>query len=385
MKTVSILGSTGSIGVSALQVAEQYRDSIRVVGLSTNRNVELLREQISRFAPTSVAVLDEAAGRAFEREMRGRVSVFVGPEGMEEFAVYDKPDVVLSALVGFAGLRPTVRAIQDGRTIALANKETLVAAGEYVTALLQEHNVRMLPVDSEHSAIWQCLAGEDAASVHRLILTASGGPFRDRLADSLSTVTVADALNHPNWNMGRKITIDSATLMNKGLEVHEAHWLFHVPADRIDVVVHRQSIVHSLVEFTDGSLKAQLGTAEMKLPILYALLYPQRGSRSNGRLGMDAMRELTFVPPDRAMFPCLQLAYDALDAGGTAPAVLNAANEIAVDAFLGGSIGFTDIPRVVSHALTHAPNLRATFDNVLAADRDARLVAESAIAGRDFS
>lgn len=376
MKTVTILGSTGSIGINALSVAEQFPEELCVVGLSTNRNVDLLRQQVRKFSPRSVAVLDETLGRAFESEMRGVTRVFVGADGFEEFAAFDHPAIVLNALVGFAGLRPTIRAIKSGCAIALANKETLVVAGALITALLSEHNVPLYPVDSEHSAIWQCLVGERPESVKRLILTASGGPFRTLPPNELTGVTVEQALNHPKWRMGKKISIDSATLMNKGLEVHEARWLFHVPGERIDVVVHPQSIVHSFVEFTDGSVKAQLGVTDMKLPIVYALLFPKRAPVQHTTLDITSMGALTFEAPDRKTFPCLQVAYDALQAAGVAPAVMNAANEIAVDAFLNKRIGFTDIPRVVSHALDRVPNHDATLENIIAADTDGRCAAE---------
>ena len=375
MKRVSILGSTGSIGVSALAVAKQFPDRITIVGLSTNRNVDLLRTQVQQFRPQAVAVLDEQAGRAFEQEMHGTVRVHVGPDGLEQFAAQTPADIVLNALVGFAGLRPTVCAIREGRTIALANKETLVVAGSMITALLKEHNVAMLPVDSEHSAIWQCLAGEEIGSVRRLILTASGGPFRTLPAAEFPGITVERALNHPNWKMGKKVTIDSATLMNKGLEVHEAHWLFHVPTDKIDVVVHPQSIVHSFVEFEDGSMKAQLGAPDMQLPIAYALMYPQRAAGTSSLLSFDMMKELTFEAPDRAKFPCLQIAFDALAAGGTAAAAMNAGNEVAVAAFLDGRVRFTDIAHIVDGAIAKTPRADATFDNILAADGEARRIA----------
>jgi len=382
MKTVAILGSTGSIGVNTLAVAEQFRDELRVVGLSTNKNIDVLRQQVRKFSPSSVAVLDERAGREFEREMRGITRVFVGPQGIEEFAVADGADIVLNALVGFAGLRPTMRAIECGIDIALANKETLVVAGAIIRPLLAKHGARLLPVDSEHSAIFQCLVGEEPSSVRRLMLTASGGPFRLLSVDAFGAITIEQALNHPNWKMGKKVTIDSATLMNKGLEVHEAHWLFDLPGKRIDVVVHPQSVVHSMVEFSDGSVKAQLGVTDMKLPIVYALLYPKRAATTGGRLTIDHMRELTFDVPDLAKFPCLQIAYDALEIGGTAPAVLNAANEIAVDAFLNGSIRFVDIPHIVSGVLADHSTSVATFENIVHADSDARRIAMEIVATR---
>ena len=376
MKRIAILGSTGSIGVSTLTVAEQFPDLLQIVGLSTNTNIDLLREQVRRFSPAAVAVLDQDAGRRFAAELDGATRVYIGEEGIEAFAAETQCDIVLNALVGFAGLRPTMRAIREGRTIALANKETLVVAGAIITQLLKEHGTRILPVDSEHSAVWQCLVGEDPATVRRLILTASGGPFRTTPRDEFDAITVVRALAHPNWRMGKKVTIDSATLMNKGLEVHEARWLFDMPAEKIDVVVHPQSIVHSLVEFTDGSVKAQCGAPDMKLPIAYALLFPHRAPATQSPLTFAAMKELTFEAPDLGKFPCLQLAFDALAAGGTAPAALNAGNEIAVDAFLHERIRFVDIPRVVASTLERVAVLDPTFENIVAVDADARRIAE---------
>jgi len=372
MKRIVILGSTGSIGKNVLAVAEQFPDEIEITALSANANIEVLREQVSKYKPKCVVVLDEKAGAAFAREMRGVTEVFVGAQALEELVSRSDVEIVVNALVGFAGLKPTIRAIESGKTIALANKETLVVAGKIITGLLAKHNVKLFPIDSEHNAIWQCLAGEDMSGVKRLILTASGGPFLNTPQASFENATVEEALNHPNWKMGKKITIDSATLMNKGLEVHEACWLFGMPPERIDVLVHPQSVVHSMVEFEDGSIKAQLGVTDMKLPIQYALLYPRRRKSTNGMMDLAALRELTFQPPDKKKFPCLQLAYDALEAGETAPAVLNAANEVAVDAFLQKKIRFGDIPRIVGETLADMPVMEPTLGNIIAADTLAR-------------
>ncbi|HZV12388.1 MAG TPA: 1-deoxy-D-xylulose-5-phosphate reductoisomerase [Candidatus Kapabacteria bacterium] len=379
MKRIAILGSTGSIGVNVLAVADQFPDEITITGLSANANIETLREQVKKYRPKCVVVLDEKTGADFAREMRGAVEVFTGAQGLEELVSRSDVDIVVNALVGFAGLKPTIRAIERGKTIALANKETLVVAGKIITGLLAKHDVKLFPIDSEHNAIWQCLAGEDRSGVKRLILTASGGPFLNKPQGSFESATVEEALNHPNWKMGKKITIDSATLMNKGLEVHEARWLFDMPPERIDVLVHPQSVVHSMVEFEDGSIKAQLGVTDMKLPIQYALLYPHRRKSANGMMNLAALRELTFQSPDRKKFPCLQLAYDALHAEGTAPAVLNAANEVAVEAFLGGKARFGDIPRIVGETLASIAVTEPTLENIVAADAAARQYAANVL------
>jgi len=285
----------------------------------------------------------------------------------------DDVDIVISSLVGFAGLKPTIEAIKHRKTVALANKETLVVAGVLITALVKEYGVRLLPIDSEHSAILQCLAGEDSGRMSRLILTASGGPFLNTPPEALAGVTVEQALNHPNWKMGKKITIDSATLMNKGLEVIEAHWLFSLPPERIEVVIHPQSIIHSMVEFIDGSIKAQLGLPDMKIPIQYALTYPERSAMNGGRVDFPKLQSMTFFQPDKIKFRCLQLAYDALATGGTAPAVLNAANEIAVEAFLDKRISFKQIPELIDRALgDHTPHRSPELQDILEADQTTR-------------
>jgi len=382
MKRLAILGSTGSIGVSTLEIVAEHPENFRVVALTAGRNLALLEEQIARFNPEMVAVPDQSnAQRLQERIGNGDgPRVLFGTEGLIACAAESPVDIVVSAIVGAAGLEPTLAAIQAGRDVALANKETLVIAGELVMSAVAESGCRLFPVDSEHSAIFQSLEGHRKEDVRRLILTASGGPFRNWSFDDLQEVTPKDALAHPNWTMGRKITIDSATMMNKGLEVIEAHWLFNIPVDRIDVHIHPESIIHSLVEYIDGALIAQLGIPDMKTPIAYALTYPERLPLDLPPLDLCRLGKLNFAAPDSQCFPCLSLAYDAIRRGGTAPAVLNAANELAVDAFLHEKIQFLDIPRVIGavvdkHELTLADNL----DKILAADRWARLTAAEVI------
>jgi 1-deoxy-D-xylulose-5-phosphate reductoisomerase len=340
VKRLALLGSTGSIGEQTLAVAEAFPERYRVVALAAGRNVAKLAEQVRRFRPEIVAVAEPDGAEAL-RALLGSadVEIAVGAVGLERVAVHEA-DLVVAGLVGAVGLRPTLAAIRAGRDIALANKEVLVMAGALVLREVRARGVALLPVDSEHSAIFQALAGEPRENVGRLILTASGGPFRTWSADRIARASVDEALNHPNWDMGPKITIDSATLMNKGLEVIEARWLFDMPPERVDVVVHPQSIVHSLVEFVDSSVLAQLGLPDMRVPIAVALAWPQRLSLDLPRLDLAAVGELDFEPPDRKRFPCLDLAYAALEADEAAPAVLNAANEVSVAAFLAGEIAF---------------------------------------------
>ncbi|MGB9802517.1 1-deoxy-D-xylulose-5-phosphate reductoisomerase [Desulfofundulus sp.] len=377
MREIVILGSTGSIGRQALDVVRRFPDKMRVVGLAAGSNWPLMAEQVREFRPRVVALAREEAVRELERHLPpgDLPELFWGAEGLVTVATSIDSGVVLNALTGTVGLLPTVAALEKGLDIALANKETLVAAGELVMKLAREKGARILPVDSEHSAIWQCLAGQPENRVGKIILTASGGPFRKEPAD-LSRVSVEAALAHPNWRMGKKITIDSATLMNKGLEVLEAHWLFSVNYDQIEVVVHPQSIIHSMVEFVDGSVMAQLGLPDMRLPIQYALSYPDRWPSDLPRLNWFAAGELTFEPPDTNRFPCLALAYAAGRTGGTMPAVLNAANEIAVGAFLAGEIGFTFIPRLVAEVMEeHRVVSEPTLEEILEVDQWARRVA----------
>ncbi|MBP8975305.1 MAG: 1-deoxy-D-xylulose-5-phosphate reductoisomerase [Bacteroidetes bacterium] len=367
-RNIAILGSTGSIGRNSLVVLGELPDQFRVTYLTTNVNIDLLEDQISRFHPRGVVILDEQQAQRF-RQRAGNVEVLSGVNGLLEVARRDDVDIVLNALVGFAGLKPTVEAIQHRKQIALANKETLVVAGAIVTALAKEYNVRILPIDSEHSAIFQCLVGEDKMQLKRIILTASGGPFLNTPIEKFHNITVEEALKHPNWKMGNKITIDSATLMNKGLEVIEAYWLFGIPTENIDVVIHPQSIIHSMVEFIDGSIKAQIGLPDMKIPIQYALTYPERMPLDVPHVNFPKLHEMTFFEPDRTKFRCLQLAYDALSIGGTAPAVMNAANEIAVQAFLERKITFDKIPQLIEQALTTQANHRTPeIENTIEAD-----------------
>ena len=364
---IAILGSTGSIGTQALDVVRAQPGRFRVEALTAGRNADLLIAQALEFKPNAVAIADESQGQKVRDALwEHDIKAYSGQDAIAQLVEMDGIDIVLTALVGFAGLRPTMNAIAAGKHIALANKETLVVAGGPVMEAARQKGVDILPVDSEHSAIFQCLAGEFHNPIEKLILTASGGPFRGRKRDELATVTKAQALKHPNWEMGAKITIDSASLMNKGLEVIEARWLFDIPADCIEVVVHPQSIVHSGVQFEDGSIKVQMGLPDMKLPIQYALGYPQRLANAFPRFSFAEYPNLSFEQPDLATFRNLQLAYDALAAGGSAPCVLNAANEIAVAAFLEGEVGFLEMSDVVEHALNAVehvaqPDIEALF------------------------
>jgi 1-deoxy-D-xylulose-5-phosphate reductoisomerase len=381
MKNLAILGSTGSIGVSTLEIVAAHADRFRVIALTAGHNLALLREQIRRFTPQLVAVLTEEDGALLRQALgSGGPRIVTGVEGLIACATEERVRMVVSAIVGAAGLLPTFAAIDAGKDIALANKETLVTAGPLIMDLVSRRGVKLYPVDSEHSAIFQALEGHRKGDVRRLILTASGGPFRHRALSELAGVTPADALAHPNWRMGRKISIDSATMMNKGLEVIEARWLFDLPAERIDVHIHPQSIVHSMVEYIDGSVIAQLGIPDMKTPIAYALSYPERLQLDMPSLDLCALGSLTFAQADVQRFPCLELAYRALRGGGTAPAVLNAANEIAVEAFLHGDIPFLAIPHIIAAVLDeHQPRSLQQIDEVLRADRWGRAAARRAI------
>ena len=374
---IAVLGSTGSIGTQALDVIREQSDALHVEVLSAHNNADLLVKQALEFKPNVVVIGNEDKWTQVNDALFDLgIKVYSGAKAMEQVVETDGIDMVLTAMVGAAGLKPTMRAIQAGKHIALANKETLVVAGELVMAAARKRGVDIHPVDSEHSAIYQCLAGEFHNPIEKVILTASGGPFRGRDLASLEGVTKADALKHPNWDMGAKITIDSASLMNKGLEVIEAKWLFDVDPDQIDVVVHPQSIVHSCVQFTDGSIKAQLGLPDMKLPIQYALTYPRRLANAFPRFSFMDYPELTFEQPDTKTFRNLSLAFDALKTGGNAPAVLNAANEIAVARFLRDELTFLDLPRVVEHALERVTLMsKPSLDDLVASDAEARRVA----------
>lgn len=373
MKKICILGSTGSIGQNSLAVIANFPGRFSPACLTTYKNVDLLREQIRRYTPDAVAVLDESAGTELRRTANGRTKIFIGEAGLEELVSTCNVDLVINALVGIAGLRPTIATLNRGIPVALANKETLVAAGELVTTLARKCNADLIPIDSEHSAILQCLAGEQKENVARLILTASGGPFLHTSKEELPHQTIEAALQHPNWKMGNKITIDSATMMNKGLEIIEAHWLFGLPANQIEVLIHPQSIIHSMVEFVDGSVKAQLGVPDMKIPIQYALTYPDRSPSLYKRVNFAELATMTFSEPDTSKFRCLSLAYAALRAGGSAPVVLNAANEIAVTLFLNKELPFGGIAELIDTALEQIPLTTITsLDEITYVDSIAR-------------
>ncbi|MCK9408256.1 MAG: 1-deoxy-D-xylulose-5-phosphate reductoisomerase [Bacteroidetes bacterium] len=377
-KNIAILGSTGSIGTQTLEVIAGFPNDFKVKYLTGNNNISLLLEQIRRFKPDGVVVFSERSAKEVKKNSPSTVEVLMGEEGLLEIVQRNNVDIVVSSLVGFAGLKPTIKAIESKKKIALANKETLVVAGEIIMPLVDKYRVDLLPVDSEHSAIFQCLVGELPNKVDKIILTASGGPFRTRLKEDLKNVTLEQALKHPNWTMGSKITIDSATLMNKGLEVIEAHWLFGVPSERIEVVIHPQSIIHSMVEFVDGSVKAQLGIPDMKIPIQYALTYPSRSSSKFPRVHFPTLSEMTFFEPDVERFPCLQLAFDALDEGGTIPAVMNAANEVAVAKFLKNEIGFLEIPKMISRMMEkHSSVENPSLEEIVDADKETRALLQS--------
>ena len=349
-KKLSILGSTGSIGENTLLVADNLGEQIDILYLSANRNVERLIEQAQKYYPKTVAIVDEEAGKKVTGALNGQIEVLTGREGLLELAGRDDVDIVLNGLVGSAGMEPTLRSVEAGVDVALSNKESLVMAGSIINEAKQRSGAKIFPVDSEHSAIWQCLAGEDMADVRKIILTGSGGPFRTKNVETFINITPKEALNHPNWDMGNKITIDSATMMNKGLEVIETYWLFGLKADEIDIVVHPQSIIHSMVEFADRSIKAQLGVPDMKIPIQYALTYPRHSAAQWEELDFIKTGQLTFEATDLEKFPCIKLAYEALRAGGSTPAVLNVANEQAVYNFLDGEIKFTEIPAIIEKA-----------------------------------
>lgn len=374
MKKIAILGSTGSVGCQALEVMERFSSQIKPVALAAGGNKELLLEQVRKFKPSLVSVGKEEDARWLQRELAGHkgLDICFGSEGLLAVATLAEVDMVLTAVSGAIGLKPTVAAIKCGKNIALANKETLVAAGALVMELARRHKVEIRPVDSEHSAVWQCLNGENGQDVAQIILTASGGPFRHLTREEMEQVTPGMALAHPNWSMGPKITVDSATLMNKGLEVIEARWLFGIDYDSIKVVVHPESIIHSMVEFNDGSVMAQLAVPDMRLPIQYALLYPQRAGGGVPKLQWP-VENLTFTEPDRERFPSLAMAYEAGRAGGTMPAVMNAANEVAVASFLAGKIKFLSIPKVVHRVMSgHTVIKYKDLSEILEADNWAR-------------
>jgi 1-deoxy-D-xylulose-5-phosphate reductoisomerase len=373
MKKVLILGSTGSIGINTLNVIRNFPDTFRITALTINTKIDLLEAQINEFNPGTVVVKDEKLGMNLKKRIAGKCKVLVGEAGLIDAAANLDYDIFVGAMVGFCGLAPTLEAIKRGKIIALANKETLVVAGELITSLCRRYNAKIIPIDSEHSAIFQCLEGEKKDQVEKIILTASGGPFLHKSKASLASVTVKEALNHPNWKMGDKITIDSASMMNKGLEIIEAFWLFGVEKKKIEVVIHPQSIIHSMIQFVDGSIKAQLGLPDMKLPIQYALTYPERLTNNFPRLNLVKIGDLSFFSPDLEKFECLMLAYMALTSGGSAPCIMNAANEIAVNKFLNGKIKFSHIPKLISMALEKIENHRPlSIEAIFECDKETR-------------
>lgn len=377
MKKIAILGSTGSIGTQTLQVIEANPERFRAEVLTANNNARLLIEQALKFKPDSVVIANEAKyNQAKEALQHEDIKVYAGADAIAQVVTLANVDLVVTAMVGYSGLIPTIEAIKAGKNIALANKETLVVAGEYITRLVEKHKVAILPVDSEHSAIFQCLAGERQSRVEKLILTASGGPFRGKDYNFLKTVTPEMALKHPNWTMGAKVTIDSASLMNKGFEMMEARWLFGVQPRQIEAVVHPQSIVHSMVQFSDGCIKAQLGVPDMRLPIQYALTYPERVDSDFGRVDFNICNSLTFELPDRKTFRNLDLAYHAMTQGGNMPCILNAANEVAVAAFLQGKCSFTGMSDLIEVVMAQVDFIAApTVDDYVATDKVSREIA----------
>lgn len=376
-KNISILGSTGSIGVQALEVIDNTRDLFNIKHLTANKNIELLEKQAIKFMPESVVISNEEAFYSFKENTKFNGKIYFGDESLLYAASDSENDIVISALVGFVGVKPTLEALKNGITVALANKETLVSAGKPIMETAKANSAEIIAVDSEHNAIMQCLVGEQTKDIEKLILTASGGPFRDTPYQDFYNLTVEQALNHPNWSMGSKITIDSATMMNKGFEVIEAYWLFGIPYNNIDVLIHPQSIIHSMVQFRDGSVKAQLGIPDMRTPISYALSYPDRFINDFRRLDLSKLVNLEFFEPDRSKFPCLQLAYNAIEMGGAATAIVNAANEIAVAEFLIEKIRFIDIPLVIEKTLEKVENIQnPELQDIIFIDEKSRRVSK---------
>ena len=381
MKELAILGSTGSIGTQTLDVVRAYPDRYSVYAFCAHRSIDLLVRQAQEFHPEVVCIADESLYGELNRQLAAigfEGKIWAGADSIAEVVTMPSIDIVVAAMVGYAGLRPTIEAIKAGKTIALANKETLVVAGEIICELASRHHASILPVDSEHSAIFQSLVGEDRSEIEKILLTASGGPFRTYSLEQMATVTAADALKHPNWDMGAKITIDSASMMNKGFEVIEAKWLFGVPVEKIQVLVHPQSIVHSAVQFTDGAIKAQLGAPDMRLPIQYALSFPERLASDFPRADLFALKDLTFEQSDLKRFPNLGLAYEAMRRGGNIPCVLNAANEVANLAFREGRCGFLEMSDVIAETMNKAAFIpKPTYENYVETDKEARQIAES--------
>ena len=381
MKQIAILGSTGSIGTQTLDVVRQHPGEFSVYALSAHRSLDLLIQQALEFNPAVVCIADESLYQPLREALSDLpIRVMAGEKAIAEMVTMPAIDVVVAAMVGYAGLRPTIEAIKAKKTIALANKETLVVAGEIICRLAKKNKVSILPVDSEHSAIFQSLVGESADSIERLLLTASGGPFRTFTFEQMQHVTAAQALQHPNWEMGAKITIDSASMMNKGFEVIEARWLFDIPVEKIQVLVHPQSVVHSAVQFVDGSVKAQLGTPDMRMPIQYALTYPQRWLSDVPRLDLFATKQLTFEEPDLQRFPNLRLAYEAMAKGGNMPCILNAANEVVNLAFREGKCGFLQMSDVIEHAMATTHFIaQPTYEDYVQTDKEARRITKEQI------
>ncbi|MEH6942141.1 1-deoxy-D-xylulose-5-phosphate reductoisomerase [Bacillus sp. JJ722] len=378
MKKISLLGATGSIGRQTLEIVRENRDLFEIVAFSSGNNIELTKQFIKEFSPKLVSVKEKSDYEALKSEF-SNTSFSYGDDGLVEVAVYPSSDIVVNAVIGSVGLYPTLKAIAEKKDIALANKETLVTAGHVVMEAAKQNGVRILPVDSEHSAIFQALHGEDEKNIERLIITASGGSFRDYTREQLQDVTVDQALNHPNWSMGAKITIDSATMMNKGLEVIEAHWLFNIPYDKISVLMHKESIIHSMIEFHDGSIMGQLGTPDMRVPISHALMFPDRlKNASKERLNLAEIATLNFQKMSFTRFPCLQYAYDAGKVGGTLPTVLNAANEVAVDLFLKKQISFLQIENIIYSAMDkHDVLIHPDLETIQQVDKETRALAKT--------
>ncbi|MBK7254570.1 MAG: 1-deoxy-D-xylulose-5-phosphate reductoisomerase [Ignavibacteria bacterium] len=378
VKKVSILGSTGSIGCNALDVIDSLNQNeykIKVISLSTNSRISLLAEQIKKHSPETVVIGDKKAYEEFKSNFSfPETEILFGDDALSNISGRDNYELLISALVGFSGLKPTVNAIKSGKDVALANKETLVVAGKLINQLIEKYKVKLIPIDSEHSALLQCLAGENISSVAKIILTASGGPFRNKTLKQMKDITVDEALSHPNWKMGKKITIDSATMMNKGLEVIEAKWLFKTETEKIDVLIHPQSVIHSMVEFIDGSIKAQLGIPDMKIPIQYAITYPDRINSVHSKMDFNLFNSLTFEKVDTDKFRCLKIAYDVLKEDSSSAVAMNAANEIAVDLFLNGRIDFLSIPDLIERELDrHTPSSDTDLENIINVDKDTRI------------
>lgn len=376
LQRLALLGSTGSIGTQVLEVVRQHPNKFTIHTLTANRNWEALADQINEFSPEYGVICDSSHIEDLKKAVQTNTKILSAKDALVEIVRMNEVDTVLNSLVGFAGFIPTIEALKAGKKVALANKESLVVGGEIIRDILNEYEGTLLPVDSEHSAMLQSIVGERPENIEEIIITASGGPFKDFTAEQMKSVTVEQALKHPNWDMGAKITIDSATMMNKGLEIIEAKWLFDIPVSKITPVIHPQSIIHSIVTFVDGSSKAQLGPPDMKVPIIYALSYPDRLELDTPRMNWGHTHDLSFAPVDYARFPCVKLAIDAIADGGTSPAILNAANEVAVKRFLNKEINYIDIPKVVDVSLNKwASNIELTIDNLLAVDKETRAYA----------